>query len=264
MSLGGTTLNSLIRYAPPVGVRVSGRFNGSRKGPHGPATECRGFRDNSPMRAVVQHRYGPPDVLYIADVERPVPKDGEVLIRIRASTVSQSDTHARAAHPFFWRLVAGVRRPKPGWRTLGVELAGEVEAVGSTVRGFRVGDRVFGSPWFGAHAEFICLPETGALAHMPEGMSFEEAAAICDGAFQALSTRARPLGWLDRRLSESSTLHLHRHWVRHWTGEAQGHGQEFRVWTPEGCGQIPLADDNEFGALREAGLGYWEVPQREV
>lgn len=140
------------------------------------------------MRAVVQDRYGPPDVLYVGDVEQPVPKDDEVLIRVRASTVSQSDTHVRGAHPIFWRLIAGLRRPRRRYRTLGVEFAGEVEAVGSAVRGFRVGDRVFGSRWFGLHAEFVCLPENGALAHMPDGMTFEEAAAICDGAFQALAT----------------------------------------------------------------------------
>ena len=140
------------------------------------------------MRAVVQDRYGPPDVLYIDEVEQPVPKDDQVLIRIHASTVSQSDTHVRAAHPIFWRLIAGVRRPKPRFRTLGVELAGEVVGLGPAVRGFRVGDRVFGSLWFGAHAEFICLSETAALAHMPDGLSFEEAAAISDGAFQALAT----------------------------------------------------------------------------
>ena len=138
------------------------------------------------MKAVVQDRYGPPDVLRIEEVERPVPKDDEVLIRIRASTVSQTDTHARAARPIFWRLVAGFRRPR--WRTLGVDLAGEVEAVGSAVRTFRVGDEVFGSRWFGAHAQFICMPETAAVAKKPGGVSFEEAAAIYDGASQALAT----------------------------------------------------------------------------
>src|ERR1035437_3306027 len=81
------------------------------------------------MKAVVQDRYGPPEVLRIEEVERPVPKDDEVLIRIRASTVTQTDTHLRVAHPFFWRLLLGLRRPRP--RTLGVELAGEVEAVGT-------------------------------------------------------------------------------------------------------------------------------------
>jgi NADPH:quinone reductase-like Zn-dependent oxidoreductase len=138
------------------------------------------------MKAVVQDRYGPPEVLRIGEVERPVPRDDEVLIRIRATTVSQTDTHVRGAHPVLWRLLLGVRRPR--WRTLGVELAGEVEAVGPAVTQFNVGDDVFGTTWFGAHAEFICLKESAALAHKPAGMSFEEAAAVCDGAMQALAT----------------------------------------------------------------------------
>src|SRR3990170_2174564 len=139
------------------------------------------------VKAVVQDRYGPPEVLRVEDVERPVPKDDEVLIRIRATTVTQTDTHARAAHPFFWRFFGGLRRPK--WRTLGVELAGEIEAVGSAVSQFSVGDHVFGSPpGFGAHAEFICLRESAPLARKPAGLSFEEAAAVCDGATQALIT----------------------------------------------------------------------------
>jgi NADPH2:quinone reductase len=138
------------------------------------------------MKAVVQDRYGPPEVLRVEDVERPMPKDDEVLIRIRATTVTQTDTHLRAARPVFWRLVLGVRRPRK--RTLGVELAGEVEAVGPAVSAFSVGDDVFGTAWFGAHAEFICLRESAALALKPAGMSFEEAAAISDGAMQALAT----------------------------------------------------------------------------
>jgi NADPH:quinone reductase-like Zn-dependent oxidoreductase len=139
------------------------------------------------MKAVVQDRYGPPEVLRVEDVEKPVPKDDEVLIRIHASTVSQTDTHIRAAHPFFWRLIGGLRRPR--WRTLGVELAGEVEAAGAAVTEFKVGDQVFGQPrLIGAHAEFICLRESAALAHKPAAISFEEAAAVCDGADQALAT----------------------------------------------------------------------------
>ena len=139
------------------------------------------------MKAVVQDRYGPPEVLRVEEVERPVPKDDEVLVRVHASTVTQTDTHARAAYPFFWRLFLGIRRPKA--RTLGVELAGEVEAVGAAVREFKVGDEVFGSPsrYFGAHAEYVCVRETGPLAPKPAGLSFEGAAAVCDGAFQALS-----------------------------------------------------------------------------
>jgi NADPH:quinone reductase-like Zn-dependent oxidoreductase len=117
-----------------------------------------------------------------------VPKDDEVLIRVRAGTVTQTDRHARAASPFFWRLFAGLRRPR--WRTLGVELAGEAEAVGATVTEFQVGDEVFGHPssYFGAHAEYISVRERAALAHKPAGMSFDEAAAVCDGASQALGT----------------------------------------------------------------------------
>lgn len=138
------------------------------------------------MKAVVQDRYGGPEVLRLEDVERPTPKDDEVLIRIRATTVTQTDTHLRRARPVFWRLVLGVRRPRK--RTLGVELAGEVEAVGRAVTEFNVGDEVFGTEWFGAHAEFICLRERAALAHKPAGMSFEDAAAVCDGAMQALAT----------------------------------------------------------------------------
>ncbi|MEA2538197.1 MAG: hypothetical protein QOF11_2431 [Chloroflexota bacterium] len=140
------------------------------------------------MKAVVQDRYGPPEVLRIEEVERPVPKDDEMLIRVRASTVTQTDTHVRRADLFLWRFVFGLRRPRS--RTLGVELAGEVEAVGAAVRSFKVGDEVFGRPssFFGAHAEYICVSERAALAHKPAGMSFDEAAAVCDGADQALGT----------------------------------------------------------------------------
>ena len=139
------------------------------------------------MKAVVQDRYGSPDVLRIAEVDQPVPKADEVLVRVRASTVSQTDTHIRRADPFFWRLIGGFRRPRR--RTLGTELSGEVAAVGSEVTEFKVGDAVFGQPsnYVGAHAEYICMREQGPLAHKPSSMSFEEAAAVCDGAAQALS-----------------------------------------------------------------------------
>ncbi len=140
------------------------------------------------MKAVVQDRYGPPEVLRIEEVARPVPKDDEILIRVRSSTVTQTDTHARRADLFLWRFVLGMRRPRV--RTLGVEFAGEVEAVGADARGFKVGDAVFGQPsrYFGAHAEYVCVSERAALAPKPAGMSFEEAGAVCDGASQALDT----------------------------------------------------------------------------
>jgi NADPH:quinone reductase-like Zn-dependent oxidoreductase len=138
------------------------------------------------MRAVVQDRYGPPEVLRIAEVERPVPADGEVLVRVRASTVSQTDTHIRSANTF-WRLIAGWRRPR--WPTLGVDLAGVVEAVGPGVTEFAVGDEVFGLVrWLGAHAEYVCVPEGAPIAQKPATLSFEEAAAVGDGAMQALAT----------------------------------------------------------------------------
>ncbi len=140
------------------------------------------------MRAIVQDRYGPPEVLHIEELERPVPGDGDVLIRVRASTVSQTDTHIRGAHPPLWRLIAGWQRPR--WRTLGVDLAGVVEEVGPQVREFTVGDEVFGlMPWSqGAHAEYVRLPESGWIAHKPANLSLEEAASVCDGAMQALAT----------------------------------------------------------------------------
>jgi len=145
------------------------------------------------MRAVVYDRYGPPDVLRLEDVERPVPKEDEVLIRIHATTVTRADCATREANrrsgvlvTVISRLVSGIRRPRQ--RILGTELAGEVEAVGAAVTEFAVGDHVFGSSGFsfGAHAEFICVRESARIAHKPAGMTFEEAAAICDGALNAL------------------------------------------------------------------------------
>jgi NADPH:quinone reductase-like Zn-dependent oxidoreductase len=141
------------------------------------------------VKAVVQDRYGPPEVLRIAEIERPVPKDDELLVRVRASTVSQTDTHLRRPDPFVWRFLQGLRRPTR-WPFLGAELSGEVEAVGSAVTDFQVGDAVFGHPstWIGAHAEYVCIRQGAPLARKPAGMSFEEAAAVCDGAAQALAT----------------------------------------------------------------------------
>ena len=140
------------------------------------------------MKAVLQDRYGPPEVLRIGEVEKPEPKDGEVLIRVMASTVTQTDAHLRAPDPFVWRLLRGIRRPNR-WPTLGVELAGILEGVGAGVTEFKVGDAVFGQPpWVGAHAEYICVRETAAIARMPTGLSFEEAASVADGVTQALAT----------------------------------------------------------------------------
>ncbi len=136
------------------------------------------------MRAVVHDRYGPPEVLRLEDVERPVPKDDEVLIRVHATTVNRSDCGWRGASPFFSRVFTGLLRPKR--RILGSEFAGEVEAVGAAVSQFKVGDRVFGLS-ASTNAEYVCVPEHRRLAHMPVGVSFEEAAPVCDGGAIALA-----------------------------------------------------------------------------
>jgi NADPH:quinone reductase-like Zn-dependent oxidoreductase len=145
------------------------------------------------MRAVIYDRYGPPDVLRLEEVERPVPKEDEVLVRVHATTVNRSDVHIREANrsnglamTFLSRSLSGLWRPRQP--ILGSEFAGEVETVGAAVTEFAVGDHVFGSTGlrFGAHAEFMCVPVRARIARMPAGMSFEEAAPMCDGALSAL------------------------------------------------------------------------------
>ena len=137
------------------------------------------------MRAVVYDEYGSPDVLRLAEVERPEPKEDEVLVKIHATTVNQTDCGWRSAKPFIVRYFIGLRRPKR--RILGMELAGEVEAVGAAVTEFAVGDEVFGVGGFGAHAEYACKRESASIAAKPTGTTFAEAAAVCDGACIALS-----------------------------------------------------------------------------
>lgn len=138
----------------------------------------------STMRAVVHDRYGPPEVLRLGEVERPLPNDDEVLVKVHATTVTRTDCHMRAAKPFIWRFMLGLLRPKR--KILGLEFAGVIEAVGAAVTDFDVGDRVFGLR-NSAHAEYVCVREAGLLARMPAGMTFEEAAAVCDGMSQGLA-----------------------------------------------------------------------------
>ncbi len=137
------------------------------------------------MRAVVHDRYGPPEVLRVAEVERPVPNDDEVLVRVHASTVTRGDAMGvRSAEYRFTRLFTGIRRPR---RTIpGSEFAGRVEDVGAGVTDFRVGDEVFGIEG-GANAEYVAARESGAIAQKPTGLTYEEAAAVPDGSLLALT-----------------------------------------------------------------------------
>jgi NADPH:quinone reductase-like Zn-dependent oxidoreductase len=139
------------------------------------------------MRAAVRTRYGPPDVVRVVEVEKPAAKDHEVLVRVHATTVNRTDCGLRAAKPFIYRFFVGLRRPR--LKVLGNEFAGQVEAVGAGVTAFEVGDRVFGfsGTVFGAHAEYLTMPEDGMLATMPAGLSYEEAAPSTEGSLYALS-----------------------------------------------------------------------------
>jgi len=137
------------------------------------------------MRAVVHNRYGPPEVLRVAEVERPMPKDDELLVRVHASTVTRGDAMGvRSAEYRFTRLFTGIRRPR---RTIaGSEFAGRVEDVGAAVTDFRVGDEVFGIEG-GANAEYVTARESGAIAPKPTRLTYEEAAAVPDGSLLALT-----------------------------------------------------------------------------
>jgi NADPH:quinone reductase-like Zn-dependent oxidoreductase len=137
------------------------------------------------MKAAVSLRYGPAEILTVADVPTPVPGDREVLVRIHASTVCFGDCIVRKGPPLV-RIMNGLRTPKV--KILGVDLAGTVESVGRSVTKFAAGDQVFGSRGdrFGAHAEYACVAEDGFLAHKPVNMSLEEAATIFVGGCCAL------------------------------------------------------------------------------
>ena len=177
------------------------------------------------MRAALQERYGPPEILRVAEVDRPVPKADEILVRVHASTVNRTDTHMRAAKPFIWRFMAGFRRPKQ--RIAGREFAGEVEEVGADVTEFAPGDRVFGIR-SGSNAEYVCVREAGVVGPMPAGLTFEEAAAICDGAYQGLAPlRKAEVGEGTRLLIYGATgscgtaaVQLARHFGAHVTAVA--------------------------------------------
>jgi NADPH:quinone reductase-like Zn-dependent oxidoreductase len=139
------------------------------------------------MKAVVFDRYGPPEVLHLADVVKPVPNDDEVLVRVRATTVCAGDVRLRRAAPFFLRAYSGLFRPSK-INILGMEFAGAVESIGKRVTLFDPGDEVFGSTGlrFGAYAEYVCVSEGPLLARRSVNATPEQAAALPYGAVSAL------------------------------------------------------------------------------
>jgi len=139
------------------------------------------------MKAFIYTNYGSPNVLQINEVEKPIPKDNEVLIKVIATTVNRTDCGFRNAEYLAVRLVGGLFKPKN--QILGSELSGIVEAVGKQVKAFQIGDAVFGLNTFnfGTHAEYVCIPEEKSIVIKPSTITFNEAAAVSDGGFLALA-----------------------------------------------------------------------------
>jgi NADPH:quinone reductase-like Zn-dependent oxidoreductase len=139
------------------------------------------------MKAAVRTTYGPPEVVRVTEVPTPEPGRGEVLVRVQATTVNRTDRGYRAGKPFIIRFFSGLIRPKV--QVLGTEFAGTVEAVGDRVTSFVPGDRVFGynERTFGAHAQYMTIPEDGSVATIPAGLTFEQAAPSLEGSHYALA-----------------------------------------------------------------------------
>lgn len=138
------------------------------------------------MRAIINTQYGPPEIGQLMEVDKPVPKDNEMLIKVYASTVNRTDCNFRSAEHFISRFWSGLVKPKI--KTLGCEFAGEIEAVGKEVKSFKAGDKVFGynDKKFGGHADYMTLREDEAVTTMPPKLTYEEAAPITEGAHYAL------------------------------------------------------------------------------
>ena len=140
------------------------------------------------MKAIIYSQYGPPDVLQLKEVPKPIPKDNEVLIRVRATTVNRTDCANLSAKPAIMRLFLGLFKPKN--QILGTEFSGDIAAVGQAVTNFKVDDKVFGFDDIGlsAYAEYMVISEDKALAIMPENISYEQAAGCIEGAHYAYNT----------------------------------------------------------------------------
>jgi NADPH:quinone reductase-like Zn-dependent oxidoreductase len=138
------------------------------------------------MKAIIHTRYGPPEVLQLTEVVKPSPKANEVLIKVHATTVNRTDCGFRSAEYFISRFFSGLFRPKN--QILGNEFSGEIEAIGNDVKTFKAGDKVFGynDKSFGAHAEYMVMPEDGPITSMPAKLTYEEAAPITEGGHYAL------------------------------------------------------------------------------
>ena len=139
------------------------------------------------MKAIVCTKYGAPEFLELQEVEKPTYQENEILIRMKASTVTAADTMMRQANPFISRFFLGFTKPKND--IMGTGFAGDVVAVGKNVQAFKEGDRVFGESGitFGANAEYLAIPENGVISIIPEQMTYEEAAPICDGALTSIN-----------------------------------------------------------------------------
>ena len=146
------------------------------------------------MKAAIRDKYGSPDVVEVREVERPTPKDDEILVRVRAASVNRADLDYLGPRPGFLRLIIGVRAPRDP--RMGIDVAGEVESVGAGVTRFRPGDRVFADVFSfgqGAFAEYVCAKEKAFLP-MPAGLSFEDAATLPHSAILALQGLRRRNG----------------------------------------------------------------------
>jgi len=137
------------------------------------------------MKAVVNTIYGPPEVLAIKEIPKPVPKENEVLVKVFATTLNRTDCGFRNPEYLIVRILFGLFKPKK--HVLGSEFAGEIESIGSKVTAFKPGDPVFGlsTMHFGTHAEYVCIPEKGSIALKPVNMTYEQSAAVCDGMMLA-------------------------------------------------------------------------------